>query len=58
MNYKITLREAVGDFLKKEVKINDFQVVVEEEEVEDQTNSKYNDLDDAMFDMDIKIGGK
>lgn len=57
LNYKIGLKTAVEEFLKKENKIDDYQIVVEEVKTpfQDESNeakalfSLHEDLDDALY---------
>lgn len=64
LNYKVTLKQAAIDFSKKESKIeNDQEIsVIEEGQTEEQLKGKKQsgidytlDLDDAMFDMVVRI---
>lgn len=55
LNYKISLRSAVEEFMKKESKIEDYQLLVEECSLSDDNNETrtlmnlYEDLDDALY---------
>lgn len=63
LNYKISLREAVGEFIKKDMPLQDDQFIhVETEEAKQTTSSKnaqvnhnnaHDDFCDLMFDMTV-----
>jgi hypothetical protein len=64
LNYKIGLKTAVEEFLKKESKIDDYQIFVEECAVQDEnteTKALFNlheDLDDALYQMSVQVLAK
>ena len=49
LNYKTSLRQAVEDFIKKESKIDDFNIEVEEQQ-SSLLFSLQDDFDDILFD--------
>lgn len=64
LNYKISLRQAVEEFVKKESKIDDYQIMVEEcsiseenaNSLPDNKNYNFNDeLDDALYQMNVQV---
>ncbi len=62
LNYKISLKHAVKEYIKKEAKSDDYSVKVEEEmytATEDQARLKiYEDFDDALFGMSVSLKNK
>ena len=47
LNYKISLRQAVEDFIKKEAKVDNFNVEIQEEQPE--LFAGFDELDDILF---------
>ena len=50
LNYKISLKLAVQEFIKKESKIDNFTVMVMEEDTIDN-----NEMDDALFEVKVTV---
>ena len=66
MNYKISLRQAVEEFIKKEAKVEDFTIIVEEKNSKEQLNKIkaniqeqriqfYEEMDDCMYSFNFSI---
>jgi hypothetical protein len=58
LNFKISLRQAVEEFVKKESKIEDYQIMVEECSITEEYNNNnafnfQDELEDVMFQMSI-----
>lgn len=64
LNYKIGLKAAAEEFLKKESKIEDYQIVVEEYASGDDNNDQkvifnmQEDLDDALYQISVQVLSK
>jgi hypothetical protein len=64
LNYKISLRQGVEEFVKKESKIDDYQIFVEECSASEENNETraminlHEDMDDALYQMTVQVIAK
>lgn len=64
LNFKISLRQAVEEFVKKESKIEDYQIMVEECSITDEATTAANnggaynfndELEDVLYQMNVQV---
>jgi hypothetical protein len=64
LNYKISLRQGAEEFVKKESKIDDYQIFVEECSASEENNETralinlHEDMDDALYQMTVQVIAK
>lgn len=64
LNYKISLKSAVEEFVKKESKIDNYQIHVEECPITEETSEAkasvvlHEDLEDALYSMNVLVLSK
>jgi len=55
LNFKISLRQAVEEFVKKESKIEDYQIMVEECSITDDTANATNAVNGAVYNFNDEL---